>query len=308
MYKHLTRKIHQDSVEIVENRSIGGEAWIMALRTPEIAERCRPGHFVMLTVEPDVHPVLPRPFSVFRLRDRQDRPLYDRPSEAPGWKETGIFWEEVGGFEVLYKVVGDGTERMAQKKPGDTMGVMGPCGDGLYAPALPGEETPSFVLMVAGGVGIVPLYFSAQELASRDVPHHLFFGGRGEEYLYDIDTFPPLGTQVHAVTEDGSRGDRGRVTDVLEPFLKRATADGVDGRPLESGAIYACGPEPMLRAVTAVADRFAMKSFLSLERRMGCAMGACRGCVVRVTAERSVTGYERVCTEGPVFPAHEIAL
>ena len=111
-------------------------------------------------------------------------------------------------------------------------------GDGLFPPALPGDKAPSHVLLVAGGVGIAPLYFSAQQLAALQIPTCLFYGGRSGEYLYGIDEFSSLGIEVMAATEDGSRGERGLVTDRLRRFLEARPASGV---------IYACGPEPDAR-------------------------------------------------------------
>lgn len=304
--KHLTQKQYAGARPVLHNRGIGGEAFVMGIGYPEVAERARPGHFVMLTVGGGIHPVLPRPFSIYRLLDPAGHPLRNRPE--PTRTDPARFWRGVAGFEVLYKVVGAGTELMAAMRPGDEVGVMGPCGDGLYAPALPGAEVPRFVLMVGGGVGIVPLYFSAQELSARGVPTFLFFGGRRAEYLYDIDEFAALGTKTYAATEDGSRGEKGLVTDVLKRFLEAGKAEGVAGHALGAGAIYACGPEAMLRVVQKVAAHFGVPSFHSLERRMGCAMGACRGCVVRVATPDGAPRYERVCTEGPVFPGERIVL
>ncbi|MFN7971352.1 MAG: dihydroorotate dehydrogenase electron transfer subunit [Acidobacteriota bacterium] len=306
MYKHLTRKSYAADCTVLHNRQIGGEAWVMGIRCPEVASRSKPGHFVMITVEKGIHPVLPRPFSIYRLLD-SDGGAMGRPPEPAGGGD-GIFWRGVSGFDVLYKVVGDGTERLARKEPGDTVGIMGPCGDGLYAPVFKDDRSPAFVLLVSGGVGIVPLYFSAIELAARGVPTYLFFGGRSREYLYDIDLFPPLGTKVFAATEDGSFGEKGLVTHVLGRFLEEGTARGVGGRPLREGAIYACGPEAMLRVVQKIAAHHAVPSHLSLERRMGCAMGACRGCVVRIATPDGSPAYQRVCTEGPVFAGSEVIL
>lgn len=304
MTKHLSEKQYARERPVLYNDPIGGEAWVMGIDYPAVAARSRAGHFVMISVAGGIHPVLPRPFSIYRLIGEDGRALRSMP--AGGDRADGLFWTGVRGFDILYKVVGDGTEQLTRKREGDRVGVMGPCGDGLYAPALPEHAVPEFVLLVGGGVGIVPLYFAAQQLRARGVPTDLFFGGRRREYLYDIDAFAPLGVTVHAATEDGSLGRRGLVTDALREHLEVVRGQG---RDLTRGAIYACGPEPMLRVVQKVAAAYLVPGALSLERRMGCAMGACRGCVVRVA---SATGtdvrYERVCTEGPVFDAGRILL
>jgi dihydroorotate dehydrogenase electron transfer subunit len=149
--------------------------------------------------------------------------------------------------------------------------------------------------MVAGGVGLAPFATVAEALAPRDVPLTLFYGGRSAHDLFYQDYFERLGVRLVLSTEDGSRGEKGRVTVPLQRALAQAPAG-------ERIFLQACGPEPMLAAVARLAARHGRPCEVSVERVMGCGLGGCYSCVVPV---RTKTGFHHVrsCIGGPVFDA-----
>lgn len=235
---------------------------------------------------PDPGPIAAGQFCHVLCDDAQD-PLLRRPFS---------FWDVDGGrVELLYTVVGRGTELLAEKKPGDRVSFLGPLGIG-FTPS----DAPTYVF-VAGGVGIVPFYFFAkQTFASGRKPRILLlFGGRTESMLYGIDDFPKIGVETQAATEDGSRGQKGLVTALLESWLPK-----LDKKNL---MLYTCGPDRMMDAVVRVARRESIPCEVSMERRMGCALGACGACVVKVR-EGADWRYSRICIEGPTYDESRLVL
>ena len=188
--------------------------------------------------------------------------------------------DRVGNILTLvYKVVGAGTEQMSEMCPGKTLDVLTGLGNG-YDTSVAGERP----LLLGGGVGVPPLYMLARELieAGRDVTVILGFNTK-DEVFYE-DEFKALGARVIVATADGSYGTCGFVTNAME---------GIDYT-----YFYTCGPEPMLRAVY---NASVTEGQMSFEERMGCGFGACMGCSCK-----TLTGYKRICKEGPVMRKEEI--
>ena len=151
--------------------------------------------------------------------------------------------------------------------------------------------------MVAGGVGLAPFVTLTEALVERGTPATLFYGARTGQELFYLDWFASRGVRLALTTEDGSTGERGRVTAPLERELRRAEGNVT---------VYACGPEPMLEAVAHLSARYGRQSQVSVERVMGCGMGGCYSCVIPVRDE-SGQHYVRSCLAGPVFEASTIA-
>jgi len=257
-------RVHQALV--AGNRDAGKGYFRIVLRAPALAGSARPGQFVMLRVSENLDPLLGRPFGIAAVRSRRDIELY-------------------------YRVVGRGTSLLTQVRAGASLAVHGPLGNGLPSPAK--GETP---LLVAGGSGFPPLLFFAAQHGRRA---RLFAGSRDKACLPParaMKAFRSAVEAVHYATEDGSCGTCGFVTDALAAYLDRPAAGG---RPV----IYACGPHPMLAAVSRLAAERGIPCFVSMEERMACGLGVCMGCSVPVTAG----GYQRACTAGPVFDSREIA-
>ena len=194
-------------------------------------------------------------------------------------RPISVYDSAPGILTILYKVVGKGTEQMAAMKAGETLDVLTGLGNG-YDLAKAGDEP----LLLGGGVGVPPLYLLAKQLtaAGRKVHAVLGFNTAGE--VFGEEAFKALGCEVTVTTADGSYGVKGFVTDAL---------------PESYSYFYTCGPEPMLRAVYRATKTSGQFSF---EERMGCGFGACMGCSCR-----TITGYKRICREGPVLEKEEIA-
>lgn len=181
-------------------------------------------------------------------------------------------------FTIIYKVVGKGTEIMSRLSKGDKLDVLVGLGNG-YDLSLAGENP----LLIGGGVGVPPLYWLAKELRKSGKKVSVILGfNKASEVFYERE-FEELGCDVTVTTVDGSYGEKGFVTDAF---------------PSRYSYFYACGPEPMLKAVYKKADTRGQMSF---EKRMGCGFGACMGCSCK-----TITGYKRICKEGPVMKTEEI--
>lgn len=195
-----------------------------------------------------------------------------------------------GLLRFLLKVVGEGTRRLASLEPGQKVFGLGPLGNPFPPPNL-ADQRPA--LLVGGGVGVPPMVYLAERFTKDGVGFTFLQGARTEEDLLLLDELSGLGVRPVLTTEDGSAGMRGLVTAPLKDEL----AHGVR-------AVYACGPEGMLKAVADLC-RGGVPCHLSLEARMACGYGVCLGCVVPV--ERGGRRlYERVCQEGPVFDGEVI--
>ena len=184
-----------------------------------------------------------------------------------------------GELTLIYKVVGRGTELMSRMQGGEQLDLLVGLGNG-YDTSAAGEHP----LLIGGGVGLPPLYMLAIKLLSegRRVSAVLGFNKSSEVFL--ADELRALGVDVRIATADGSLGVRGFVTDAM---------DGID-----YSYFYTCGPEPMLRAVY---NKSTTSGQFSFEERMGCGFGACMGCSCK-----TITGYKRICKEGPVLKKEEI--
>jgi dihydroorotate dehydrogenase electron transfer subunit len=258
------------SAEVLSNTWLAPDYNVVAFRAPAIAAQARPGQFVMVKCSDGLDPLLRRPFSIFELiRDEDDRYV---------------------GVSILNKRVGTGTARLHDVRAGDRLSILGPLGQ-PFVPVAP----PSEAWMVAGGVGLAPFATLAEALAESGTTTTLFYGGRSARDIYYEELFTALGVRLVVTTEDGSRGERGRVTAPLERELgARARADDV--------TIYACGPTPMMRAVARLGAAAGRSVSVSLEPVMGCGMGGCYSCVVPVR-QGAHSHFVRSCIEGPVFDA-----
>ena len=228
-----------------------------------------PGQFVMLsagalgsTARRD--PLLPRPMAVYR------------ESAAGSTPEV----------EILFKVHGRGTALLADLRPGERVRVVGPLGTGFPDPD-PGQRA----VLVAGGTGIASVYTLARRLRDAGVGVRVCLGARTATDLMGDADFEALGVELAIATEDGSRGHRGRVTELLAGEVEDPSV-----------CVYACGPTPMMAAAHAIADAAGRTSWVSLENPMACGFGVCLGCAVPVRPE----GFALVCRDGPVLPGRDV--
>jgi dihydroorotate dehydrogenase electron transfer subunit len=195
----------------------------------------------------------------------------------------------VRGFELLYKVVGKGTKILSELRVGQYLSVLGPFGNGFTYP-----KDFKNVFLVAGGIGIAPLYYLASVLAfiGRHRPFRctLFLGGCTDSDILCKEAFQMLGVDLKISTENGCLGCKGLITSVLEKELASGERPDV---------IYACGPELMLKEIYRIGTLYDIPCQFSLEAIMACGFGACLGCAIQGKAKES--RYFHVCTDGPIF-------
>ena len=260
---------------VVSNVELSPGYFRMRMTAPQELAASAPGQFLMLKVTDAIDPLLRRPFGLF---------------------DVGTFSAEYAGCgaqtycEILFKVVGKGTRMLSLLHHGDVVDLLAPLGKGFeIGPA--GEEK----LLGGGGIGLAPLYYLAKELVARGEKVRLFAGGRNRDDILCITEFERLGVETYVATDDGTLGESGFVTQVLERHL------GAGMR------IFACGPTPMLNAVAKMAGKHEVPCQVSMEAYMACGVGACLGCVMKGANHTEATpDYRCVCKDGPVFDSFEL--
>ena len=260
---------------VVKNERLQSIYFLLEIDCPPIANRIRPGQFVMLKVSDGFHPILRRPFSVYK----------SYPEDHPDKKKRGR-------FSVQYKVVGKGTQNMTEFRKGEQVDLIGPLGNGF---TLPDPLPSSNILLLGGGVGTVTLCPLGEALRGRKLS--VFVGGKTKKDLLCIQDFKNLNATLFVATEDGSAGFKGTVTDLFSSHLRKMKRHEMD-------YLYSCGPIGMLKELAQKIEGKGLIAQASLEARMGCGFGACWGCTVRTRDPQAP--YQRVCKEGPVFPLGEI--
>lgn len=249
---------------VTESSRLYGDTHILWLKRPELLANAQPGAFLMAYVGEGLDPLLGRALSVHRIREGRDGPE----------------------FALLFDVVGRGTDWFSRRAAGDEVAFVGPLGHGF-------EVRPRVqrMLLVGGGIGVAPLVWLADELIAdgRDVT--LLVGGRTEAQIYPPELLPPA-VEVIITTEDGSLGERGRVTAPFERLLPW------------SDQAFACGPDPMFEALHDVTRRTGSAKPVQglLEGRMACGFGICYSCAV--FPKRG--GVRLVCTDGPRFELRDL--
>ena len=225
--------------------------------------------------------------SVMRMRLVGDVSHITRPGQFINIKLDGLYLrrpisvydKDEESVTIIYKVVGKGTEQMRKMTVGESLDVLTGLGNG-YDVSLAGDRP----LLVGGGVGVPPLYMLAKSLIADGKEVSVILGFNTKSEVFCEEEFRALGAKVTVTTADGSYGVRGFVTNAMTES--------------DYTYFYTCGPEPMLRAVynaTATSGQF------SFEERMGCGFGACMGCSCK-----TITGYKRICKEGPVMKKEEV--
>jgi dihydroorotate dehydrogenase electron transfer subunit len=231
----------EEQGEVVFNRRVNANTWLMGISSPGVARSAGPGQFVMLRVRGGVDPLLRRPFSVCGVQNDL--------------------------FHILYRVVGKGTEILSREvKKGDRLSVLGPLGRGFRVPSERGTS-----LLVAGGIGIAPLLFLASAQGAR--PFRFMAGFASAREIIPMGEISNLPLDADISTDDGSAGHGGLVTDLLEERLRQEGG--------ETFSIYTCGPKPMLKKIASISAGRGLPCQGSLESAMACGLGACQGCAVK---------------------------
>ena len=244
---------------VIHNTQIGSDVWRMLIYAPKQAKEAQLGQFCNVRVTGGTAPLLRRPISY------------------------AGFDAEAGTIDLLYRVVGKGTELMTKLQEGDTLDCLGPLGQAF--------NTADRMLLVGGGVGIAPMLCIADRLQAGQEAH-VILGFRNASESFWADLFKDSPVTVHITTDDGSLGTKGYPTTVMEILMQEEQFD----------AVLTCGPTPMMKGVAAVAQQMNVPCQVSLEERMGCGTGGCVGCACQGKSGKRY----KVCKDGPVFPAEEV--
>ena len=260
--------------KITHNKRVAPDFCKIRVVSGYLAKTARPGQFVMVRCESAPDTLLRRPLGIHRIYS--------------------------DGIEMLYEIVGKGTAALSEKRTGEPLDILGPLGNGFETDEALASK--SKVTIISGGIGVAPLTALAEDIhkaGQRDIT--VILGARRKTHILCEDEFRAFGCKVIVSTDDGSMGKKGLVTDILK---KRTThAEGT-----KDNIIYACGPNPMLKAVWAIAAPLGIPCQFSFEEHMACGVGVCLGCPgkVRPADGSSAFGYKMVCKDGPVFSGEEI--
>ena len=257
--------------QLVARRELGGPFALLTFEHETVAG-ATPGQFAMVQPEAGGDLLLRRPFSIMDTDPR------------------------TGRFTIFLKAIGPGSRAVFDLRVGQRARVLGPLGRG-FTPPRAGE----LVLLVGGGYGVAPFALMSRALRESRASFHLFYGGRSAAELPLVEELESRGIPVTLSTDDGSRGARGRVTAPLLEVLDRETLGGRAPR------LCACGPEAMMHAVAKIAAERGIACEVSLDPWMGCGLGTCLGCVVKIQDPGEAKPKNRpACTDGPVFDATRV--
>ncbi len=258
----MKQKLFQGKIKIISQHRISKDYFRIILNSPQIARLSNPGQFIEIKVTDSLDPFLRIPFSIHKVRAQR--------------------------FEVLYKIVGRGTEILSSRSPGEYLDVIGPLGNGFSI------FDSCFSILVAGGIGVAPLFFLAQRLREYDTRGGgniiVLIGAKTKREILCKKEFADLALNVKISTDDGSAGFKGKITELLRHVLPGMPA------AYDRAVIYACGPRAMLKEIGVISKQFRIPTQASLDEYMACGMGVCLGCIIKTN-----DGYKRVCRDGPVF-------
>lgn len=255
----------QAKSKVIGNQRFKNNYWHAVFEAPLIALKAKPGQFLNIKLSDGLRPFLRRPFSIHNISGSK--------------------------LEILYEVLGEGTKILSGKKKGEYLDIIGPLGTGFDYKI--GQREEGREIMVAGGIGVAPLYFLAKEIKSKN--KIVLIGARTKDQVLCEKEFKALDCDIKIATDDGATGFKGRVTGLLKEILRHKSS------AISQSRIYACGPRPMLKAVADIAQENNILAQVSMEEHMSCGIGACLGCVVKTKK-----GLERVCKEGPVFNTEDL--
>jgi dihydroorotate dehydrogenase electron transfer subunit len=262
-----------ETAEVLESRELTDGVMHITVSTPSIAGHARPGQFIMLQPHTSNAPLLRRPMSLLEVDAEQGR------------------------LELLFRVVGEGTELMSRFEPGTRRRIVGPLGHGFEL-----EGDYSQAILIGGGMGIPPLVHMSRLLRDAGKQVHFFYGARSKSEIFFRERIEGSNATLTIATDDGSEGHHGVVT---EPWIKSIEEQSNS----KSLRVFTCGPGGMLRHIIRLAQAQSLDTQVSLEIQMPCGMGICQGCAMPVIGD-GPDGfvYELVCKDGPVFPVERLSL
>ena len=292
----------QIDAKIISNAKITKGHYLLKLEVPSGFKDAQPGQFVHIKINDSSDPLLRRPFSIHKLT-----PIKSKSSHQKFY------------LDILYELKGRGTSLLSEKKTEDYLNILGPLGTGFDYQT---QNAPNQInIIIAGGIGVAPLFFLAEKLMKLKIPATKIggsankFGGKNPEtktvVLIGASTnskilcekeFKDSDCEVSVATEDGTRGFKGKVTVLFEKkILPKIDVSSKKSSKAKSINVYACGPISMLTVLTKTCLIKKIPLQVSLEEFMGCGIGACLGCAVETKS-----GFQRVCHDGPVFCAEDI--
>ncbi len=249
--------------KVMANEPVASEINRIVLEAPELAASLRAGQFVNVAVEGEARQLTRIPLS---FTDTDER---------------------AGTIELIYALIGPGTRQLSRVGEGSVLSVLGPLGNGWSIP-----EAAKRALLVSGGTGTVPIFAAALALAKSSTIADVVVGARTKDLLWGLAALKEkVGGEVIVATDDGSAGERGFASEPALTLLSKHPYD----------LVLVCGPEPLMKVVSARSVELGIDCEVSLERTMACGFGACSTCAVR-----TVHGMKGACMDGPVFDAKEV--
>ena len=258
----------QEKCRILDHQKVASQHYQITLSSAYISSHAEPGQFVNVKCGQGYDPLLRRPLSIHRSSKEHKR------------------------FELLYEVIGKGTELLSKQSVGSELDILGPLGKGFAI-----DKNKQIAVLVGGGMGIAPLLMLADELKGKIPAIYIIIGSKTRDRLLCEKEFKTTTDQVMIATDDGSYGKKGFVSDILLEFLN----DQLTTHNFQLTTIYSCGPKPMLKAIADISFQKKIDCQVSMEQHMACGIGTCLGCVIKTK-----DGYKKVCDEGPVFAGSDI--
>lgn len=255
----------QRKVKVISNERLVEDCYKLTLEPVSFLLDAQPGQFVHIRVGNSISPLLRRPFSLSKVTEE--------------------------GVQIIYKVVGKGTMLLSRTGEGEFLDIVGLLGRGFTI-----DKDRENHLLIGGGMGIAPLVLLCQRIIQQEenVSIQAFLGFETSCRTICEEEFKEGNVQLHIATEDGSKGYKGLVSDLLQNYVCSLSSR-------KDISLYACGPIPMLKAIGKLALSLELPCQVLLEEMIGCGIGACRGCAVR-----GKKGYLLVCKQGPAFDIKEI--
>lgn len=261
--------------EILSNEEIQKEYFLMKVKIASCFDNPLPGQFVMVRIAGLTDPFLSRPISIY--------------SFSRGKKSCAI--------ELLYRVVGKGTQILARLIKSSQVEIHGPLGGSFEIP-----KSKKQIIFIAGGIGIAPLSLLA-ECLGRNVSlskesMSFYLGAQTADAIVGLDKLRKYCYNIYVCTDDGSVGRKDLVTEAFQKDMKKYSAADT--------MIYTCGPKAMVKTLSKILSGSNFHCQASLEERMACGTGACMGCAVAIRDNQGNLAYKRVCADGPVFDIQQI--
>lgn len=260
--------------EVILNSEVKKDFFLLKIGMPDIFSQPIPGQFVMIRQAGRQDPFLSRPISIYSFRRSKSK----------------------CSIELLYRVVGKGTQVLSELSKGSKVEICGPLGNGFSI-----ASSKKKIVLIAGGIGVAPLSHLAQclhqTISKRDNAMTLYLGAHTANALVGLADLQKYCDKIILCTDDGTEGERTLVTNAFLRDIKKY--------PTEDSMIYACGPKPMIGSLATILNN-QYHCQVSLEEKMACGVGACMGCVVAIRNEFGEKTYKRVCVDGPVFSIQDI--